>query len=273
MNEQLALNYYYIIFVGVIGHAFLGWELGQKGIIVISQEGFRSKKIKLAFAFFFIMVLWQLVRKVQPELNIYTAFMFPLWGVCVFTVSRLTVPRSLRIYKRAKLLHETTHIGNWRFNENSISIESIRSNPRFKKAELLYCRALTIQQRLTDNADNNPLSVHYMKNVAITLIQLSLLYLQQRYLEKANTMASKAQNIIESALQKAGERADLLAIISDINFRYAEIYELQNMPVEAKARYQKSYSIDSMLGKHADAEIAQTRIQELESNGAKRNET
>ena len=263
MTEQLAFNIYCYVVVGVLGNALIGWELGKKGWMRLGLEGPKNKKTLFALYCFMFMMLWQTLRTLDSPFTSWRDMWIPAWGFSIFTVSHFLVPRSMRLYSRAKFLHETTYVGDWRKPDLEVFSDRIRTNWRVLKAESLYLKALQIQKRLADESQNDTQYIHHQRNVAVTCSQLGFLYLQQRQFEKASNMAHKAVVIAESLNAKSPNQSDVLLTLSNALFRAAEIEQLQGKIHRAKAKYERGLAIDRKLRNDVDAAISEARLREI----------
>jgi len=113
-----------------------------------------------------------------------------------------------------------------------------------KKAEFLYLQALEIQKRLTSKSETDAESICHELNVVAVYYQLSLLYRQQQYLDKAAGAVEKALVITESLNSKSPNNHEILSAISDAIFRFAEIDKVQGRYKIAKEKYERSLFID-----------------------------
>lgn len=269
MTEQLVFDVYSYAIVGILGNAVIAWELGKKGWIRLGLEGPKNKKVLFALYCFLFMMLWQILRKLDSPFTSWRDLWIPAWCMSVFAISHFLVPRSMRLYSRAKFLHETTYTGDWRKPEPEVPVEQIRTNWRLLKAESLYLRALQIQKRLSGESENDKQYTHHQQNVAVTYSQLALLYLQQKQFEKASNMAQEAVATAELLNGKSPNQSEILSTLSCALFRAAEIKQLQGMWRNAKAKYERSLAIDRNLRNDVDAGITEARLREIaESDSA-----
>jgi len=204
-----------------------------------------------------------MLRKLDDPISSWSDLWIPAWGFSVFAVSHFRVPRSMRLYSRAKFLHETTYVGDWRKSEPEVPIEQIRNNWRLLKAESLYLKALQIQKRLSGESQNDLQYAHHQRNVAVTYSQLALLYLQQRQFEKASNVAHEAVVTAEALIDKSPDKSEVLLTLSDTLFRAAEIDQLQGKIHSAKAKYERSLAIGRNLLNNVDTEITEARLREI----------
>lgn len=185
-----------------------------------------------------------------------------VWTNCFF-ISRFLTPKSQRLYNRAKFLHETTYTGNWHNPRSKKFIEELRNNNRLKKAEFLYLQALEIQKRLTSKSETDAESICHELNVVAVYCQLSLLYRQQQYLDKAAGAVEKALVIAESLNSKSPNNHEILSVISGAIFRLAEIEHIQGKYEMAKEKYERSLYIDREIGKYEDIKLTESMLDEI----------
>lgn len=261
---QLFYNLYCYIIVGIVGNAIIGWELGKKGFRTLALEGPNNKKIKFALYCFVGMIILQLIGKFDPPFNSWKSIWAPIWGVFIFFISRYTVPRSQRLYNRAKFLHEITYTGDWHKTRPQSLIEEIRNNNRLARAEYLYRESLQIQESLSTHSETDVKYIRHKLNIATVYCQLSLLYRQQQYIDKAKEMAEKAISCTEPLNKKFSEHNGVLSCLSDALFRYAEIQHISGNYTLAKEKYEQSLSIDKILGKIEDTKLTVSMLNEIE---------
>lgn len=264
MTEQVAFNVYCYVVVGFLGNALIGWELGKKGWILLALGGPKYSRTALfALYCFILMMLWQMLRKLNSPFTSWRGLWIPGWGLLVLTVSHFLVPRSMRLYSHAKFLHETSYTGDWRSSESDRPTEQICTHSRLLKAESLYLKALQIQKRLSEESQNDMQYTHHQRNVAVTYSQLALLYIHQRQFEKASNMAHEAVLTAESLNDQTSNKSEMLSILSNALFRSAEIDQLQGKVNSAKVKYERSLTIDRNLQNDADAYITEARLNEI----------
>ena len=255
--------------VGFLGNALIGWELGQKGWLGVGMEGPRNKRVSFALFCFIGMILWQAARKLESPFTLWRDLWIPAWGILIFTVSYFLVPRSVRLYRRARLLHETSYSDNRLGLESGGRTEQLPVNERLQQAEALYFKALEIQTRLSKDADTDGSFLQYHQNIAATHLQLSLLYLQQQNFEKASDMAGHAIDVVEALDVKFPNNRNILSLLGDAFFRAAEAAQALGMLDRARAFYERSLAIDTKLINVSGKEITESRIRELDDRLAR----
>jgi len=210
-----------------------------------------------------VMILWQTVRKLDSPFASWRDLWVLAWGILVFTVSHFLVPRSIRFYRQAKFLHETTYVGEWLKPEPDIPPEGLRKDERLCRAESLYLEAVQIQKRLSEKSETDGSHIQHQQNVAITDLQLALLYLQQRHIEKASSRAEEAIEIFETLNARFPKNHEILSTLSDAFFRAAEVEQVRGRPNEAIAKYERSLAIDMSLKREAGVNVTVSRLREL----------
>lgn len=263
ITQQFIFSLYCYIVIGVIGNALIGWELGKKGWVRLGLEGPKNKRVAFAIYSFIGMIVWQWISKLDSPFNSWKSLWAPILGVFVFFISRFLTPRSQRLYNRAKFLHETAYTGDWHKPRPQQIIEEIRSNYRLKKAESLYLQSLEIQKHLSSNSETDAEYIRHELNVAIAYNQLSLLYCQQQFLEKATVVAEKAHEIAESLNNKLPNNHEILSVISNAIFRLAEVEHIQEEYETAKEKYERSLSIDREIGDYEAVKLTESRLDEI----------
>jgi tetratricopeptide (TPR) repeat protein len=168
------------------------------------------------------------------------------------------------LYRQAKFLHENTYIGDWLKPEFDLAVENLSTNERLLQAEVSYLQALEIQKHLSEQSETDTSLIQHQQNVIITRLQLSLLYLQQRHLTKASTMAEEAIKIAEALDEKFPDNLDILSIMGCAFFRAAEVEQMQGRFDMARAKYERSLAVDIKLHAEADIHITEARLKELE---------
>jgi hypothetical protein len=163
------------VFVGFIGNALLGWAAGRKGFRRVGLEGPRNKPVTFALACVAAMMIWNTVGKLAPAFETWRSLWVPLVAVAAFLLGRYTMPRSLRLYERAKFLHETTFVGNWQVPRSAEELLEATRHPRLVEAARLYYEACTTQLRLGDEAETAAGKHTHHRNVVSICCQFSLL--------------------------------------------------------------------------------------------------
>lgn len=263
MTQQLIFNLYCYIVVGLLGNALIGWELGKKGWINLGLEGPKNKRVAFALYCFIGMIMWQWIGKLNSPFDSWRGLWAPIWGSCVFLISRFLTPRSQRLYNHAKFLHETTYTGDWHNQRSQMLIDEIRINNRLRRAESLYLQSLEIQKRLSSNSETDVEYIRYELNVAFAYSQLSLLYRQQQFLDKAADAAEKALEIAESLNNKSPNNHEILSALSNAIFMLAETEHVQGKYEKAKEKYERSLSIDKEIGKYENIKLTERMLDEI----------
>ena len=258
MTEQQAFGIYCHAIVGFLGGALIAWEFGKKDFIRVGLEGPKNKRILFAMASFAVMALWQWSRKLKDPFVSWTDLWIPVWTLGVFVVSRLLVPRSVRLYFRAKTFHEAACAGG-----RQAAPAAIRHDYRLAKAESLYPAALGIQKHLSCQSMSEERYLHHQRNVAITYLQLTLLYHQQARLEEAAAMAKEVYDIAEPLTRNSPEQPEFLLLLSDALFRWGEVEQALGNTDSAKAKYRRSLDIDLALHNSTSADITKARLSEM----------
>jgi tetratricopeptide (TPR) repeat protein len=259
MNEQIAFNLYSYLIIGFIGNSIIAWEFGRKGWARVGLEGAKNRKLTFALFLFIFMVIWQMVRKLSSPLSDWHSLWLLGWALSVYLIARLTIPRSMRIYSRAKFLHETTYTGDWRKSEPEIPVDQLRVNWRLIKAETLYLKALKIQEDLEKTAVLDSEINFHRENMLVTFSQLALLYLQQRRYEEVSAYADNGKALCD----KISNDNEALQSYSNILFWLAEAYHMQGKTDSAKEVYEESMNIDRKAGAFKDAEVTRKRMAEI----------
>lgn len=264
MSGQTLFNVYCYVFVGFLGNSIIGWELGRKGFVRLGLEGPKNRAISFALGSFIIMILWQSIADLESPFTSWKDVWMPLWGAVVMLFAYFSTPRSLRLYNRAKFLHETAYVGEVVASRyDKISLDNTNTE-RLNKAENLYAEALSVQQRLSKEASSENSLIKHRKNIAITYLQLSLLKLQKSQCDDAAKMAENAISISCHLIDKYGERDEFKEILSDAYFRSAESDKLRNEFSCARKRYRQSLNIDEGLGKWDNVNLTKARLADLE---------
>lgn len=184
-------------------------------------------------------------------------------------LGRFSLPKSQRLYNRAKFLHETTPTGNWHAKRPQYEIEAIRENSRLRKAEEIYRQALTI---LESHRGQGELweAIRRLRNVAAVYLQLALLYRQRYELEEAAKYAKKALEALEQIPPSAQEEPESLALRSNALFRLTEIDHFQGngTPKQLRERYQECLAIDQKLGNMEGIRTTESMLDEINEEEA-----
>jgi tetratricopeptide (TPR) repeat protein len=262
-SQQYLFNVYCYVVVGFLGHALIGWEVGKKGMLRVGLEGPTNGRVRAALFSFAGMVLWQTIGKLQPVYSTWKDLWPPLVAIIAFLVSRALVPRSQRIYERAKYLHETTWVGDWRGTRTEAELEQVRQHPRLLEAERLYCEARSVQQRLANETNNEEVRLFLRRNIAVAHTQLALLYLQQARLTEAAAEANAAIGLADTLHQQAPDDTENAATLSGALFRLAQTQQALGERDSAVANLRKSLSLDEGLGDLEGARASRLLLQEL----------
>jgi tetratricopeptide (TPR) repeat protein len=270
--EQLAFWWFCIGVVGILGNGLIGWELGKKGFYQLGLEGPRNKKVTFALCCFFLMVFWQSTRKLESPLSSWKYGWLPVWGILVCVLSRHLIPRSVRLYFKAKRLHETTYTGDWQSAQPEVPIEQIRSNPQLQKAEALYQQALEVQRSLSKHASRDAERTRHQQNEAVTFCQLALLHLQRREFEKASENSQEAVRLAERLFSNTNGGYGTGSLLSDAIFRDAEADQAMGEFAIAREKYKRSLSLSQQLGDTASVSVTERRLAQLSANRTREKE-
>ncbi|MGA2876192.1 MAG: hypothetical protein ABSE82_11725 [Nitrososphaerales archaeon] len=263
--EQRAFSAFCIGVVGILGNGLIGWQLGKKGFYQLGLEGPRNKKVIFAFGCFFVMVIWQRLRKLESPLDSWHYAWLPAFGILSWILARQLIPRSVRLYSRAKFLHETTYTGDWRSVQPDVPIAQVRAHPRLRKAEALYCQALEVQRSLAKNATAHAARKRHEQNEAVTYFQLTLLHLQRREFQEASKNACEGLNLAEKLRLETSNSSETASLLSDALYRSAETDQALGRLDEALLKYNQSLALDRLNGNEASARITEQRLAELPS--------
>jgi tetratricopeptide (TPR) repeat protein len=263
IDQQQLFNVYSYLFVGFAGNALIGWQIGKKGVIGIGLEGPANHKVRLALCFFTIMVLWQWVGNLSSPFTTIKDAWPTLVAVAAFIIARSLIPRSQRLYDRAKFLHETTYVGDWRGLRTEEEISAAQNNSRLAKAERLYIDACNIQMQLAMQAEQADIRGKYESNVAITLCQLSLLYIQQARKPEAIDTATQAVQIGEALSNADLAETAYLNVLGDCVFTLGHVQKLTGHMDDAILNLRRSLSISEQLGDVEGADYARQLLDEL----------
>lgn len=270
-NQQYLFNAYSYLIVGFLGHVLIGWEVGKKGFLRVGLEGPANRRVSAAVLSFVVMLLWQTIGGLQPAYSSWTDLWPPLVGGGVFLVSRALVPRSQRIYDRARFLHETTWVGDWRAARTEAELERARHQPRLLEAERLYQEAGSVQRRRADETKNKEVQLHLRRNIATVHTQLALLYLQQSRLTEAAAEAAAAVSLADTLHREAPADTENAATLSGALFRLAQAQQALGEHESAIGNLRKSLSLDERLGDLEGARASRLLLCELlpeaEANG------
>jgi hypothetical protein len=157
----------------------------------IGLEG-PGKPVVFALLCFMAMLLWGSAAKLAPAFETWRGLWAPLVAVVAFLLGRYTVPRSQRLYERAKFLHETAFAGDWRKPRSAEELRDAVENPRLLQAQLLYAEAASIQRRLRDEAESVAEQHPHARNLIAIQCQLSLLHLMLGEHASARELAERA---------------------------------------------------------------------------------
>jgi tetratricopeptide (TPR) repeat protein len=262
--HQRILDIYACFVVGLVGNALIGWELGTKGWVNLGLEGPRNKRVTLSLFCFMIMIVWQGATKMQASCFLsWKGLWMPLVGVVAFSIARLLKPKSLRLYDRAKLLHERTYAGDWRMKRPDDLIASVRGSDSLNRAELLYHDALVVQERLAASAQTKALKKKYLLNVAAVYTQLALLSLQKGLPDLAGGWAGKAVFVSQSIVdENPGDPASLRSL-SYALFRLGLADEAAQRYESSRSNLNRSLAIDTQLGDQSGIEVTQRLLDDM----------
>jgi tetratricopeptide (TPR) repeat protein len=263
LNQQYLFNAFCYVAVGFLGHALIGWEVGKKGLLRVGLEGPTNRRVSAALLLFAGMVLWQTIGRLQSPYSSWKDLWPPVVAVVAFLVSRALVPRSLRIYNRAKYLHETTWVGEWRGVRNEAELEQARQHPRLLEAERLYREASSVQQRLAAETNSEEVRLFLRRNIASVHTQLALLYLQQALLKEAAAEVTAAVSLAETLHQHAPDDTENAATLSGALFRMAQTQQALGDRDSAVTSLRKSLSLDERLGDLEGARASRLLLEEL----------
>lgn len=263
LTGQTLFNIYCYVVVGFVGNAIIGWELGRKGFVRVGLEGPYNTRLSLVLGAFVLMLAWQAFIEVEIPFSSWQDAWMPLWGLTVMGIAHYTVPRSMRIYGRAKFLQEHAGAGDWRKHVATDSSATTTPNQWLDRAQALYHEALLVQEQLALESRADRESIHHGRNIAVVYAQLSLLYLQKRSFEEAAKMAAKAESTANQLLEKLPDDEGLLNALSDAYFYAAEADEARGNIGEARTNYERSREIEERLGNGDDLALTRTRLIEL----------
>lgn len=263
ITHQQLFNIYSVVVVGVAGNAVLGWELGKKGLIRLGLEGPTNRRVRTAVSAFIAMLIWQRLGKLStPFQTLWDAWPV-LIGLGALLIARGLIPRSQRLYDRAKFLTETADVGKRRGVRSESELASARNHPNLIEAERLYLESSQIQARLRTESDDVRVQCEHQRNLAVVQCQLSLVYLMQARLIEGRQAALSAIATAEELSRDESSNTANSALLSEALFRAGECEYLLGQRATAETLLNRALAIDESLGDTKGAHHTRTLLEEL----------
>jgi tetratricopeptide (TPR) repeat protein len=261
MNGQsLFTNYCW--FVSIVGPSLIVWEIGRHGFVRYFLEGARNRRARFAILLLLSTIIAGLIGKFDfPKASPKQAIILLAWLPPLGFVSHQLLPLALRLYERARLLHEfaASRYGDYHQRGVSASFEEICSDVRLKEAESLYQRAAELVRK----------SANPELNLIMVEIQLGLLYRHQGKFESAKEHLTESLRMIRRLEYLQPERSDFLSTLSMILFRIGELHHTHGEIDQAQKMYQQSLAIDEKLRDLSGIAINQRMLSELDADRSK----
>ena len=263
ITHQQLFNIYSVAVVGVAGNAVLGWELGKKGLIRLGLEGPSNRRVRTAVSAFIAMLVWQRLGKLSTPFQTAWDAWPVLIGLGALLIARGLIPRSQRLYDRAKFLTETADVGKWRGVRSESETASARNHPNLIEAERLYLESSQIQARLLSESEDVRIRCDHQRNMAVVDCQLSLVYLMQARLIEGKQAALNAISIAEALSRNEMANRANSALLSEALFRAGECEYLLGQRSTAETLLNRALAIDESLGDTAGAHHTKMLLDEL----------
>lgn len=249
LDMQNLFNIYCGVFLGIIGSAIIGWDIGRngwnvgrKGLILLGLD-IRGPFVVLSL--WAIAVAWGVVTKIEGQPVQFPTSPHPiwflLWGVFIFFLGRLSLPKSLFLFNNAKGLHDDWNRLYYTPGKTGDpqKIEALRNSPKVQEAENLCKEAIKLEEQGTYRYN----LLRNRINAAIGYQQLGFLYrIQERWDEAIDTL-HKSLNLSKELNSEYPEEKEILMTLSMGIFRLGEIDHAQGRYKEAKKRYKDSLEV------------------------------